>query len=71
MKEFSVNMADGMAYLSMSSSKKLMSLLMGKSNSSCNAVSDESSKSSELEESETAIMSSVYDLQLLHSISSF
>lgn len=42
------------------SSKKLMSLFIGKSNKSCNAVSDESSRSLELEESE-----------FLHSKSSF
>ncbi|KAI8545150.1 hypothetical protein RHMOL_Rhmol07G0020000 [Rhododendron molle] len=41
---------------------QLMSLLAGKSKSSCNAVSHESSNSMELEESEISIESSAYNL---------
>lgn len=48
-----------------------MSLLMGKSNRSCSVESEESSNSVELDESDPAITSSAYDLQLLHSIFSF
>lgn len=49
-------------------SKKLMSLFIGKSNKSCNAVSDESSMSSELDESDPGTTPN--DLELLHSKSS-